>query len=177
VIQVDVIFWAATFQRSTLVPSSGWSGSLKCWYPTTTLYGVTTKKTSTWNITSVKVSKFTSDMVIVQFCEEDKEKGKWDEKNASEEEITCKPPKGSCVGYSNTLKTILFNEFLSETREKFMCAFLFHDDNSFENTKIIFSEQQHRWIRKKSIYTLQLFKGTFVDMNMYTTLQRYCLAD
>jgi hypothetical protein len=29
-------------------------GPLKLWYPTTTLYGVTTQKTSTWNITAVK---------------------------------------------------------------------------------------------------------------------------
>jgi hypothetical protein len=33
-------------------------GHLKHWYPTTKLHGVTTQKSSTWNITAVKVSKF-----------------------------------------------------------------------------------------------------------------------
>jgi len=43
-----------TFQRSMLPPSSGWSGNeamqrvpLKRWYPTRTVQGVTTQKTST----------------------------------------------------------------------------------------------------------------------------------
>jgi hypothetical protein len=42
-----------------LPPSSGWRQHvpLKRWYPTTTLHGVTTQKTSTWNITAVKASK------------------------------------------------------------------------------------------------------------------------
>jgi hypothetical protein len=41
----------STFQRSMLPPSSEWRehGPLKSWYPTTTLHGVTTQKTSTWN--------------------------------------------------------------------------------------------------------------------------------
>jgi len=37
--------------------SSGQHGALKRWYPTTTLHGVTTQKTSLWNITAVKASK------------------------------------------------------------------------------------------------------------------------
>jgi len=40
--------------------SSGWRwrqhGPLKRWYPTTTLHGVTTQKTSTWNMTAMKAS-------------------------------------------------------------------------------------------------------------------------
>jgi hypothetical protein len=34
----------------------GQHGPLKRWYPTTILHGVTTQKTSTWNITAVKAS-------------------------------------------------------------------------------------------------------------------------
>jgi hypothetical protein len=46
---------------SMLPPSSSWRWRqyelLKRWYPTTTLQGVTTQKTSTWNLTVVKASK------------------------------------------------------------------------------------------------------------------------
>jgi len=34
-------------------------GPLKHWYPTVTLYSVTTQRTLTWNITTVKASKLT----------------------------------------------------------------------------------------------------------------------
>jgi hypothetical protein len=44
-------------------------GYLKGWYPTTTLHGVTTQKTSTWNITAVKASRPTLCLPFIPyFC-------------------------------------------------------------------------------------------------------------
>jgi len=56
-----VDFWVmmpCSVVRSMLQPSS-WiqHGPLKRWYATTNLHGITTWKTSTWNITAVKASK------------------------------------------------------------------------------------------------------------------------
>jgi hypothetical protein len=42
-------------------------GPLKRWCPTITLYGVTTQKTSTWNITTVKTSKLASNIFQLFF--------------------------------------------------------------------------------------------------------------
>jgi len=43
-IQVEVLCVVAGYQRL-------------CWYPDTTLHGVTSQKTSTWNITAFAASK------------------------------------------------------------------------------------------------------------------------
>jgi len=65
-LQVEV-FWVVTPCSEVSDVTSPWrwrqNGHLKRWYPTTTLYGVTTHKTSTWNITAAEVSKLVSCLI------------------------------------------------------------------------------------------------------------------
>jgi hypothetical protein len=56
-----VVLWQYTNVSGVHGASSGWIwrqyGPLKRWYPTVTLHGVATQKTSTWNITAGRASK------------------------------------------------------------------------------------------------------------------------
>jgi hypothetical protein len=53
-------WYPTTTQHNTALKPE--DGGLKRWYPTTTLHGVTTHKTSTWNITAVKISDLEAHM-------------------------------------------------------------------------------------------------------------------